>query len=104
MGRGLAGFGADVFWLTVGLILFGRWRQRLWPGALVGLCIQAQIAINHLFSASVSLPDLEASELPYALALAVPVSAGDGWFTAALAQLPEWVQDGAIGGSCSGVI
>ena len=99
LGRGLAGFGADVFWLTVGLILFGRWRQRLWPVALVGLCIQAQIAINHLFSASVSLPDLEASGLPYALALAVPVSAGDGWFTATLAQFPEWVQDGAIGGT-----
>lgn len=99
LGRELASFGADVIWLTIGLALFVRWRRRSWALALLGLFIQAQIAVNHLFGASVSLPDLEASGLPFALAAALPDSSGGVWFTSVLAQLPEWVQDGVIGGT-----
>jgi Glycosyl hydrolases family 2, TIM barrel domain len=84
LGHGLAAFGADVAWLTLGSWLFWRWRRRRWPVALIGLLIDAQIAVNHLLDAQVSLHELEASGLPFALALALP---GDGtWFTARLAE------------------
>jgi hypothetical protein len=86
LGHGLAAFGADVGWLALGTWLFWRWRQRRWPVALIGLLIDAQIAINHLLDAQVGLHELEASGLPFALALALP---GDGtWFTTRLAELP----------------
>ncbi|MCA1645160.1 MAG: hypothetical protein LC797_06710 [Chloroflexi bacterium] len=99
LGRGLAGFGADVIWLTVGLVVFARWRGRAWQIALLGLFIQAQIAVNHLFNASVNLSDLEASGVPFAMSVALPGASGGAWFTSGLAQLPEWVQDIVIGGA-----
>jgi hypothetical protein len=82
IGRGLASFGADVAWLTVGMWLFVRWRQRSLPIALLGLLLQAQIGVNHLLHARLSLQDLDASGLPFALQVAVP---GGGWFTGGLA-------------------
>jgi hypothetical protein len=97
LGRGVAGFGADVIWLTAGLVIFARWRRRAWPMALLGLFIQAQIAVNHLFGASMSLADVDASGLPFAMAQALPGSSGGTWFTTELARFPQWVQDGVIG-------
>ncbi|HEY1293888.1 MAG TPA: glycoside hydrolase family 2 TIM barrel-domain containing protein [Chloroflexota bacterium] len=86
LGRGLASFGADVLWLTVGLWLFWRWRVRDWRVALVGLLVQAQIAVNHLLEVRVALADLDASGLPRAVQLADP---NGGWFTDGLATWPE---------------
>jgi hypothetical protein len=89
IGRALAALGADVVWLAMGMWLFRRWRARNWLVACIGVLVQAQIAVNHLLDARVSVADLEASGLPFALALAVP---GDGWFTSALAHQPSVVQ------------
>jgi Glycosyl hydrolases family 2, TIM barrel domain len=94
LGRGLAGFGADVIWLTIGLGVFWRWRCSNWRLALLGLLIQAQIAINHLLDAHVGLADLNASGLPFALALAVP---NGGWFTSGLATWPGETRDLVVG-------
>ncbi len=96
IGRALAAFGADVVWLALGIWLFVRWRQRRWILAYLGVLIQAQIALNHLFDAHVGIADLEASGLPFALAVAMP---GSGWFTTAMAGQPSGAQDVAIGGA-----
>jgi hypothetical protein len=53
-----------------------RWRRTSWRIALVGLLIQAQIAVNHLMDAQVGLADIDASGLPFAIALAVRTAAG----------------------------
>jgi hypothetical protein len=78
MGRALAGFGADVLWLAFGLWLFVSWRHTQRWVALFGLMIQAQIAVNHLLAARVSLADVDASGVPLALQLARP---NGGWLT-----------------------
>lgn len=96
LGRGVASFGADVVWLAVGIWLFWGWRRVHWRLALLGLLIQAQIAVNHLFEADLSLADLDASGLPFAIALAVP---SGGWVTTALAGLQNDVRDTIVGGS-----
>ena len=108
LGRGLAGFGADVLWLTVSVWLARAWRERGAVVGLLGLLLQAQIVVNHLLDANVSLPDLEASGLPFALAVAVP---NGPWFTAGLEQAPEPWRTLVIGGSlvvlgyaCAGLI
>jgi hypothetical protein len=90
IGRALAAFGADVAWLAIGAWIFFRWRGRNWALACIGLLLQTQIALNHLLDARVGIADLEASGLPFALALAVP---GSGWFSTALAGHPSVVQN-----------
>ena len=85
-------FGADVVWLAAGLWLFWHWRYRDWRIALVGLLIQAQVGVHHLFEAQVNLADIDASGLPFALQVAVP---GGGWFTDHLAALPSAERAGA---------
>ncbi|MBV9582385.1 MAG: hypothetical protein JO057_27685, partial [Chloroflexi bacterium] len=95
LGRGLTAFGADVIWLALGLWLFWRWRTRRWQIALVGLLIQAQVAVHHLFEAQVNIADIDASGLPFAVEVAVP---GGGWFTTGLARLSNGERDLLIGG------
>jgi hypothetical protein len=99
LGRGLAALGADVVWLAVGLALFWRWRERRWPIALLGLLLQAQIGINHFFGAPINLREVEATGLPFALALALPSLSRDAWFTVALGRQPQVVQDLIVGGT-----
>jgi hypothetical protein len=94
LGRGLAMFGADVVWLTFGLWLYWGWRRSRRPIALVGALVQAQIGVNHLLGAHVSLADLDASGLPFALQVAVP---NGGWFTSVLAELAVGLRDLIIG-------
>ena len=94
IGRGLAAFGADVVWLTIGVWLFWCWRRTSWRVAMLGLFIQAQIAINHLLDAQLSLADVDASGLPFALELAIP---GGGWFTSGLRQVSNGVRDATVG-------
>ncbi|HET6319907.1 MAG TPA: glycoside hydrolase family 2 TIM barrel-domain containing protein [Chloroflexota bacterium] len=94
LGRGLAAFGADVLWLALGMWWFLRWRRRNWMLASIGVLVQAQIAVNHLFDSHVGVADLEASGLPFALALAVP---GSGWFTTAMAHQSGVLEDVLIG-------
>ncbi|HEX8969275.1 MAG TPA: hypothetical protein VF937_15430, partial [Chloroflexota bacterium] len=96
IGRGLAAFGADVVWLAVGLWLFWHWRHTGWRIATIGLLIQAQIGVNHLFEAPIALSDLDASGLPFALQVAVP---NGGWFTSDLAALPGDIRGVVLGGS-----
>ena len=98
LGRGLASLGADVVWLMIGIAMFWRWRRGRWPLALLGLLIQAQIAVNHLFGAPINLRDLDATGLPFAVALALPSLSRDAWFTTALGQLPAVGQDIVVGG------
>jgi hypothetical protein len=99
LGRGLAGLGADVVWLAVGLSMFWKWRGDRWPLAQLGLLLQAQIVVNHLFGAPVSVRDMEASGLPFAVALALPALSGETWFTSALGRLPAVLQDLLVGGT-----
>jgi hypothetical protein len=61
IGRGVAAFGADVLWLTLGLGLFWMYRRRNRWLAMIGLLVQAQIAMNHLLAAQVTIGDLDAS-------------------------------------------
>jgi hypothetical protein len=96
LGRGLTVFGADVIWLALGLWLFWHWRYRNWRIALVGLLIQAQVGVHHLLEAQVSLSDIDASGLPFALEVAVP---GGGWFTSSLGAMPISERDALIGGT-----
>jgi glycosyl hydrolase family 2 len=94
LGRGLAAFGADVAWLTVGLWLFWRYRRSNWPLALIGALIQAQIGINHLLAVHIRLADMDASGLPFALQVAVP---NGGWVTDRLAGMPSEPRDLMLG-------
>jgi hypothetical protein len=96
LGRGLAAFGADVVWLAIGLWLFWRWRRRNWAVAMVGLLIQAQIGIHHLLGAHLSMADVDASGLPFALQVALP---NGGWFTGGLNALPSETRDLVTGSS-----
>ena len=95
LGRGLAGFGADVLWVTAGLWLVRGWNGRPVGVALVGLLIQGQIVVNHLLDAHLSIADLDASGLPFALAVAGPVQGG--WFTQDLQQMPELLRTMIVG-------
>jgi hypothetical protein len=96
LGRGLAGFGADVLWLVVGLRLAWNWPRKRPTLGVLGLLIQAQIVINHLLDAQLNIPDLEASGLPLALAIASPN--GTPWFSRDLLQLPDFVRALVVGG------
>lgn len=94
LGRVATAFVADAIWLTLGVWLM---RKRDHPKlALLGLLVQAQIVVNHLLDAPVSLPDLNASGIPFALSVALP---GNGWFTTALADMPEPVHTLLVGGA-----
>lgn len=94
IGRAAAAFGADVMWLSVGLGLFWRQRRRSWRWALIGLMIQAQIATNHLLNAQVSIGDLDASGLPFAVALAF---SNVGWFTTGWQTISPPLRDALSG-------
>ena len=94
LGRGLAAFGGDVVWLAIGVWLCWPWRRVDWRLAVIGVFIQAQIVVNHLLGAQVSVPDLDASGLPFALQVA---SADHAWLTDGLrGTSPPW-QDVAVG-------
>ena len=94
LGRGLAAFGADVVWLSVGLLLFWRWRRTRWPVALIGALIQAQIGVNHLLAAHIRVADMDASGLPFALQVAMP---NGGWVTSRLQDMPADNRDLLVG-------
>ena len=98
LGRGLAAFGADVLWLAVGIALFWTWRHRARWLSLLGLLLQAQVVVNHLLDAQVSLADLDASGLPFALSLATTGPANNVWITGLARQLPPAWQDVVLGG------
>lgn len=94
LGRGLAAFCADLFWLTAGVWLCTRLGRRSWRWFALGACIQAQMVVNHLLYGPVSLSDLDASGIPFALQLVLPNGA---WVTSGLADLAPVVRDVAIG-------
>jgi hypothetical protein len=95
LGRVATPFIADVLWLCLGVWL-SRSRKRFGPAvALLGLFIQAQIVVNHLLDAQVTLPDLNASGIPFALAVAMP---GKGWFTSGLDGVGEPARSLLMGG------
>lgn len=101
LGHALAAFGADVGWLALGMGVFWSWRRRSWWVAFAGLLIVAQIAVNHLLDAQVSLRDMEASGLPFAVALTVP--GHQTWMTTDLARLPTAELDAVVGISLLGL-
>lgn len=89
LASGLAGFGADLALLSLGL---GLWRVgcsgRLWLAVCGGLQV-AHVALFHLLDARLSLQDLEAAGLPFAISTLVsPAESRAPWFTARLAELP----------------
>jgi hypothetical protein len=93
LGRASVAFAADVLLLLFGLLLVSRARGRSWA-LVIGLLIQAEIVVGHLFLLQVGARDLEATGLPFAIAIVFP-SAG-WWLTAELASLPEPWQAGMI--------
>lgn len=109
MGRGLAAFGADVVWITLGLWLLRQWRHRNVTLALVGLMIQGQIVVNHLLDAHITMSALESTGVPFALSVALPGTWL--WCSSALNSLPDvWrriVLTGGlvlIGYACAGLV
>jgi hypothetical protein len=96
LGRGLASFGADLLWLIGGVWLVKGWHGRPVGVALMGLLIQGQIVVNHLLDAHLSIADLEASGLPFALAVAAP---GGSWFSQDLKHMPELLRTLVVGGT-----
>jgi hypothetical protein len=94
LGRGLAAFCGDLVWLTIGLWLCARFGRRGWHWFALGACIQAQIVVNHLLYTPVSLSDLDASGIPFALQLVLPNGV---WVTTILANLPPLMRDLATG-------
>jgi hypothetical protein len=86
LARMTAAFGADAVLLCVGLLLTRRARGRTWM-AILGLFMQAQVVIGHLLRAQIGARQLDASGVPFALALLSPMF---GWrSTEALAALPR---------------
>ncbi|GAC1321843.1 MAG: hypothetical protein NVSMB2_18870 [Chloroflexota bacterium] len=94
LGRGLASFGADLAWLMLGIAMTWRWRRARPRLAVLGLFVQAQIAINHLLAAHLTIADIDASGIPLALQLAFPNGL---WFTTALAGVAQDVRDAVVG-------
>ncbi len=96
LGRGLAGFGADVIWLAVAVALFLRARRLGKPSlAVFALLVQAQIALNHLLDVKTAVRDLDASGLPFALSLLTP--AGGPGLVRGLKTLPSSWQEPIVG-------
>ena len=98
LARGLAGFGADLGLLTVGLACFlaGR-RGRPWL-AVLGVLQQAHIVLYHFLDSPLSPRELEAAGLPFAVSsLASNPSQRAPWFTSEMAQMPEPVVSAASG-------
>lgn len=94
LGRGLAAFGSDLVWLSIGVVLFWQWRVRRTWLAVIGLLIQAQVAINHLLAARVAISDMDASGVPFALQVAVP---NGGWVTGGLARIAPDLRNLLVG-------
>ena len=96
LGRVLTAFTADAIWLTIGVWLVRSQSGHRSIPAIIGLFIQGQIVVNHLFDAQVTLPDLNATGVPFALAVAMPAN---GWFTYSLAGLSEPLRTLVLGGT-----
>ncbi len=86
LGQMAAAVGADVVLLTMGFILMRRASGRT-SLQVYGLFVQAEIVIGHVLRASLGARQLDASGVPFALALVSPML---GWrSTERLAALPE---------------
>jgi hypothetical protein len=89
--RGLVGFVANLATLAVGLALFviGWRRRRPWL-AICGALQQAHVVLYQFLDAGLSLRDLEAAGLPFALStLQSDYAHRAPWFTNELAGFPE---------------
>lgn len=76
---------SESLWIFAGLALVVLARRRApWLGIL-GLLLQAQAVVHHIYAAHVDLRDLDVSGIPFAVALVVP--GASGWFTRPLATL-----------------
>jgi hypothetical protein len=93
LGRDLARLGGDIIWLGIGVVLTRRGTS----GAVVllGWLIQGQIVVNHLLDGHVGVANLEASGLPFAVAMLMPGNAG--WFTRTLEQMPDLLRSTLVG-------
>ncbi len=96
LGRGVAAFSADVIWLGIGLGLLREGERRGWTWlSLAGLLVQAHIALNHLLDISPQASNLEATGLPFALALLAPAS--PEWLSQPIGSLVSAGQGSALG-------
>jgi hypothetical protein len=68
---------------------------------VVGLLVQMQIVVNHLLATDLNVRDVEASGLPFALALALP--SGGVWVTSAAASMAGWAQVVIVGAAVLGL-
>jgi hypothetical protein len=88
--RGLASFGANLALLAAGLALclIGLASRRPWL-AVCGALQQVQVLFHHFLDDRLSLRDLEAAGLPFALStLLSDPNQRAPWFTSRLAELP----------------
>lgn len=97
--RGLAQFGANLgtLLLGVGLFLLGLRRGHHWL-IVCGALQQAHVVLYQFLDASLSLRDLEAAGLPFAVStlLSDPTRRAP-WFTSELASLPDGLVSLAVG-------
>lgn len=90
LARGLAGFGADFILLMIGLMFFlVGIRRKPWL-AVCGALQQAHVVLYKFLQSDVSLQDLEAAGLPFAVSsLLSGPNQRASWFTNELGRLPE---------------
>lgn len=94
LARAASAVGADIAWLSLGLLLTRQARGRMWLAAL-GLLVQAEIVVGYLAHGQVGAADVDAAGLPFALSI---VSPGAGWYaTDQLGRLPGWLQGATLG-------
>jgi hypothetical protein len=94
LARAASVLGADTLWLSLGLLLTRHVHGRTWV-VVFGLLVQAEIVVEHLLNAQVGAAELDASGVPFALALVFP---GAAWqATEQLAQLPSQMQGAVLG-------
>jgi hypothetical protein len=93
--QAVATYGGDVLFLAAAVALtWWAWPHST-PLAMLGLLLQAQMALSHLLAIRVVVATVDASGLPFLIAAVHP----GAWFTSWLLSLPSLVRQTLVGGT-----
>jgi hypothetical protein len=93
--QALATYGGDVLFLAVAVWLTWWAWPRSTPLAMLGLLLQAQMALNHLLAVRIVASTVDASGLPFLIAAINP----GAWFTTWLLTMPPLARQALVGGT-----